>query len=242
MFGIGEVGFVQQLEGRALTLAPQGLEHRVAAGVRYAGVQHFNHQVDLLHTFGGRFARGGHVTRIPVDRHTVLLPRSIYHMADNRSAFQARQSRKRGDGKQHTQRGKVAALAHARNPLDRRSRSGRHDHGCLQTPLLNQALAEVLGPVATDNGRPADGPVTSRLDVAQGLAYPKGHLVVLRHECLGKILIPRQASGPGFDGTARTLAGPVGVDLADLEAVNPNPPSSLPAAACVDVAELAGHT
>ena len=67
--GIGEIGLVEDFQARTLAGQTQLFDQWIAAGVRYAGIQHLDDDINHLHRLGGFFARRIHVTREPLDGH-----------------------------------------------------------------------------------------------------------------------------------------------------------------------------
>ena len=68
---VGQVALVQHLQARALAELAQFFDHRVAAGLRQARIQHFDDHVGLFHRLRRFLAGGVHVTGEPLDRHAV---------------------------------------------------------------------------------------------------------------------------------------------------------------------------
>jgi hypothetical protein len=68
---VGQVGLVQYLEARALSVFPHFANYGVAARLWNARIEHFDHDIDALHGLGRFLARRGHMSWEPLDCHRV---------------------------------------------------------------------------------------------------------------------------------------------------------------------------
>ena len=66
---IGQIGLVENLQTRPLAMGAQVANHRVAARLGQAGIEHFDDDVDTLHALRRLLAGGSHVTGEPLDGH-----------------------------------------------------------------------------------------------------------------------------------------------------------------------------
>ena len=69
---IGQIALVQQFQAGTLAVQAQLLDHRIAAGLRQARIQHFDHQIGDLHGFRRFLAGGVHVAGEPLYRHAAF--------------------------------------------------------------------------------------------------------------------------------------------------------------------------
>ena len=67
--GVSQIGLIEDFQARALTVQAQFLDQRVAARLRHARIQHFNHYINTCHGLGRFLARRGHVSGKPLNCH-----------------------------------------------------------------------------------------------------------------------------------------------------------------------------